>query len=76
MKALGDFKGNGAAHNAAGDDGEKDNGTARQSASGAPQSGADGRQKEHAGDDGARTNMLAAIIERHERISNSIKRRR
>lgn len=76
MKALGGFEDNGAAHSAKGDGGEKPQTNARQGASGAPQSGADGRQKEHAGDEGARANMLAAIIERHERISNSIKRRR
>lgn len=76
MKALGGFEDNGAAHSAEGDGGEKPQTNARQGASGAPQSGADERQREHAGDDGARTNMLAAIIERHERISNSIKRRR
>lgn len=75
MKALGGFEGNGAAHSAEGDGGEKDGGTARQQAGAATQGGADGRQTEQT-DDGARANMLAAIIERHERISNSIKRRR
>ena len=75
MKALGGFEGNGAAQNKGGGDGEKDGGTARQQAGAATQGGADGRQTEQT-DDGARANMLAAIIERHERISNNIKRRR
>lgn len=76
MKALGGFEDNGAAHSAKGDGGEKPQTNARQGASGAPQGGADERQREQTGDEGARANMLAAIIERHERISNSIKRRR
>lgn len=76
MKALGGFDGNGAAHSAEGDGGEKPQTNARQGDRGAPQGGADERQGEQTGDEGARANMLAAIIERHERISNSIKRRR
>ena len=75
MKALGGFEGNGAAHSAEGDGDEKPQTNARQGDRGAPQGGADGRQTEQT-DDGARANMLAAIIERHERISNNIKRRR
>lgn len=72
---MGGFEGDGAAQNAGSGDGEKDGGTARQQAGAATQGGADGRQTEQT-DDGARANMLAAIIERHERISNNIKRRR
>lgn len=76
MKALGGFEGNGAAHSAEGDGGEKPQTNAQQGDRGAPQGGADERQREQTGDEGERANMLAAIIERHERISNNIKRRR